>query len=375
LCRDPSPPSELQVAQPAPNPLPTPGIDPVYEGGEQIRINTLVNGARFTLKRGGTPLGTWRTWGYAHLVGLTPPYSAGEILEVTQALCPGNPPSPPGSTTVRPCSALPAPVVAPVQDGDTSITLLDFVPDARIKVFVNGVKTGDGGGSVIMLSSPVPHGATIHVLQTLGSCVGSTVWETHVQCVAPPVAANPAALDLFPVGHKAYDTSTLTFLGETLNVKGTVYYPAQSDGEGTPFNERLAGLGRVPIVFMAHGNHGRFHDPVNRNIESCSNPGGWVEIPNHEGYDYFQRQLARMGIIAVSVYSNQANCRDFSITTIRRRAELILASIQRFQDFDSGVDPIFVGRIDFARVGLMGHSQGGEAVVVVPEISPPFQRA
>src|SRR6266487_6170646 len=77
-----------------------------------------------------------------------------------------------------------------------------------------------------------------------------------------------------------------------------------------------------------------------------------------------------MGIIAVSVYSNEANCRDYSITTIRRRAELILASVRRFQDFDGGVDPIFTGRINFARVGLMGHSQGAEAVVVVPEIVP-----
>ena len=54
-----------------------------------------------------------------------------------------------GSVTVLPCSALPAPGVEPVQAGDTSITLTSFVPDAEIKVFVNGVKKGDGSGPVV----------------------------------------------------------------------------------------------------------------------------------------------------------------------------------------------------------------------------------
>jgi hypothetical protein len=75
-----------------------------------------------------------------------------------------------------------------------------------------------------------------------------------------------------------------------------------------------------------------------------------------------------MGIVAVSVYSNQTNCRGFSATNMRMRAELIIASIAHFQSLDSGGDPIFGGRLDFDRLGLMGHSRGGEAVVVVPEI-------
>lgn len=35
-----------------------------------------------------------------------------------------------------------------------------------------------------------------------------------------------------------------------------------------------------------------------------------------------------------------------------------------FQGLDTGGDAIFGGRIDFSRVGLFGHSRGGEAVVV-----------
>ena len=66
---------------------------------------------------------------------------------------------------------------------------------------------------------------------------------------------------------------------------GSVYYPAEDDGQGQPFNSRLAGVGRVPIVVMAHGNH----SPAD---------------PSYLGYDYFQHALAKMGIIAVSVDCN-----------------------------------------------------------------------
>jgi hypothetical protein len=153
---------------------------------EQIRITNLVNGARFSLYRNGTDLGTWRTWGFAHLVGLNPKLSAGEALEVRQRMCPGTE-SDPGGTTVKPCADLPAPVVAPIQAGDTQITLIEFVPDAVIKVFAGAEKIGEGGGAVIQLVRPVKKGEIIYVIQSVGDCEGQTARELETQCVAPPV--------------------------------------------------------------------------------------------------------------------------------------------------------------------------------------------
>ena len=95
----------------------------------------------------------------------------------------------------------------------------------------------------------------------------------------------------------------------------------------------------------------------------------WLEIPNHEGYDYLQRQLAGMGIVAASVYLNETNCTAYTTTNIRHRAELILASIAHFRALTTGGDPIFGGRIDLGRVGLMGHSRSGEAVIVAPDVA------
>jgi hypothetical protein len=349
LCNDPSPPSVIEVSQPPPIPLAAPGIESTYTGSQQITVTNVVNGGLLTLSRNGVVQFSFASWGIRHLVTLSPPLSAGETLAVSQQLCPGDPPSVTTTTTVAPCSALPAPGVDPIQAGDTTVTLTSFVSDARVKVFVNGVKTGEGAGPMVALTRAVARGDTVDVLQVLGACVGSTVQELTVQCVAPPVGFDPTALDLFPVGVTSYNAGPLTVTsGHTQNVAGTVHYPADTDGIGTPFNTRLAALGRVPVAVLVHGRHGG--------------------TTSHLGYDYLQDQLARMGIVAVSVDCNESDQWGGWADNIRDRADLIIASIAHLQSLDAGGDPLFGGRLDLGRLAMMGHSRGGDAVVVVPEI-------
>jgi len=359
LCGDESPPSIAYEAGPPPSPLPGPIIETVYEGGEQIRIINVVNGARFDVYRNGVNQGTWRTWGGAHLVGLSPPLGAGEVLEVSQRMCPGDPEGTGDPTEVEPCSRLPAPKIYPIQLGDQHVLITDYEPGAILKVYINLNKVGEGGGPVVILSQPVQSGDVVHVEQVLGTCQGQIVTEVTPVCVAPPVTGDPSALDLFPVGFLDYTDGAL---------KGSVYYPAQDDGEGQPFNERLAELGRVPIVFMAHGNHATRHNPGNRQEEACSAPETWPTIPNHKGYRYFQEALAKMGIVAVSVDCNATNCAAYSIANIEERADLIIGSIDYFKTLDSTSGSTFENRINFEQVGLLGHSRGGDAVVLVPEV-------
>jgi dienelactone hydrolase len=145
-----------------------------------------------------------------------------------------------------------------------------------------------------------------------------------------------------------------------------VFYPAERDGRGTPFASSIRG--RVPIVFIAHGNHATHHNPANRNDERSPTcgvlPPGFLVIQNHKGYSFFQRQLAQMGVIAVSVDCNETNgCVSLDATNIGLRADLIGASLAHFRSLDGGSDPIFGKRIDFSKIGLLGHSRGGEAVL------------
>lgn len=365
LCQDPSPPSEKQITQTPPSPLPTPGFDPVYQGGEQLRITNIVNGARVTLYRNGTNQGTSRCWGYALLWGLEPPFTAGETFAAVQTMCPRDPPSDRGKTTVEPCSRLPAPLVGPVQYGDKRITLTDFMPDAIIKVYINLSKVGEGGGPVVQLTRSINYGDTVYVEQVLGTCQGQTIRKIIPGCVDPPLTYDPSALNLFPVGNMDYADG---------HIKGSVYYPANKDGVGESFNERLSVLGRVPIVFIAHGNHHTHYDPGNRLHEGSPNcgggiPSGWVEIPNYKGYNYFQKQLAQMGIIAVSVNCNETNgCTACGPINIQDRVELINDSIEYFRQLDADNRSHFHQKINFGSVGLMGHSRGGNAVVWAPEL-------
>ena len=340
LCDDPSAPSEAHTAAAPPAPLPAPSVPNPIEEGEQLEVLSIVNGARVTVSRNGTNLGTWRCWGHGVLIGLSPRFTVGETFEAEQRMCPGDPPSPTGSGTVQPCSALGAPGVHPVQTGDQHVHVTSFHPDAIIEVFVNLEQVGSGSGPIVFLTDPIEAGDVIHVGQVLGQCVGQTVLEIDPMCVAPPIGSDPSSYNIFPVGEEEYVDG---------DVHGIVFYPAEDDGVSTDFNERLASSGPVPVVFMVHG----MHSPAD---------------PSYLGYRYLQRELARMGLIAVSVDQNTINAGGPSgVANIEARADLMIDNIAHFQGLNASPGKFF-GRIDFSRVGLMGHSRGGDAVVTVPTV-------
>lgn len=340
LCGDPSPPSIEHLTGAAPSPLPVPVIAPQYAGGNQLDISNIVSGARVTVLRGGVVQGTWGCWGGALRVHLAPAFSAAEVIGAYQSMCPGEPDSGTGTMTVDTCANLPAPQVGPIQAGDTAVLFTAYAPGAMLSVWINGSPAGHGGGPVVPVNQVIGFGDTVIVAQDLEGCIGHKALLITVPCIDPPVAGDPSALNLFPVGVMDFASGPN---------KGRIYYPADDDGTGVPFNARLAALGRVPLVVMAHGNH---------------DPG----VPNHLGYEYFQHDLAKMGHVAISVDCNAQNGMGYSTTIIERRADLIIGAISVMQQMDADAASVLFGRIDFGRTGLMGHSQGGEAVVLVPEV-------
>jgi hypothetical protein len=341
LCHDQAPPSAESTASNPPNPLPMLTIDPVFAGGQSVTVRNVVNGATVTLYRGGANQGTWPCWGGSIVInGLTPPFGSGETFSAIQHMCPGDPPSKPGTGIVQPCSSLPAPQIGPVEARDTQIVVVNCQPDAIVKVFVNGVEAGASGPPIVNLNVTLKKGDTIIVVQDLAGCKGQNALQVTVACVDPPVGADPSGLDLFPVGFTEYNNGT---------THGSIYYPAEEDGKDKPFRKRLAELGRVPIVVMAHGNH---------------DPG----TPSYLGYDYFQHDLAKMGIIAVSVDCNAFNGPGGGVGNIVDRADLIIDNIKFLQKLDADAGSIFSQKIDLKRLGLMGHSRGGDAVVTVPTL-------
>ncbi|MBK8258897.1 MAG: peptidoglycan-binding protein [Polyangiaceae bacterium] len=176
---------------------------------------------------------------------------------------------------------------------------------------------------------------------------------------------DPSTGGTFQPGRITYDIGPRTVLGVSLNVRGTIFYPATAGGSNMPFD--TTGGATQPIVFLAHGNHGTFHDPANRSNEDCFTSPGWLPIANHDGYSYLQEALAGLGIISVSVDCNDTNCQGLSPTNIRRRSGLIVESIRHVISLAAAASgSVLEGHVDFSKTGLLGHSRGGEAVLVVP---------
>jgi hypothetical protein len=96
----------------------------------------------------------------------------------------------------------------------------------------------------------------IFITQAYGKCKrsGLFLYLAKFECFNPKITYDPSHLDLFPIEYMEYSVG---------DIKGDVYYPI---GDG-PF----------PIIFMAHGNHGIYYNPTNRNQESCTQNPGWIE--------------------------------------------------------------------------------------------------
>ena len=123
--------------------------------------------------------------------------------------------------------------------------------------------------------------------------------------------------------------------------------------------------GPYPIVLMVHGNH----------ISTESS-----EI----GYDYLGEMLASQGFIAVSVDENFLNGAPFAsgneygkISNIKDyifssnfgpdymvRAIVLLETLKQFRVWNEEEKNKFYHQFDFSNIGLMGHSRGGEAIII-----------
>ncbi len=103
------------------------------------------------------------------------------------------------------------------------------------------------------------------------------------------------------------------------------------------------GEGTFPLVLIFHGNHHPLH-------------------PSHEGYEYLTKLLASHGMICLSIDGNFLNGGVWG--EMDARAILILRHLQRWRQWNSSPEHTFYQKIDLEKIGLAGHSRGGEAITV-----------
>lgn len=144
---------------------------------------------------------------------------------------------------------------------------------------------------------------------------------------------------------------------EDLEIRGQLYYP--------DFSERAE---RSPVLVLVHGNHGSCDSGQDSANASCAQ-----FKRNEAGYAYLSENLASWGYTTFSVSQDQLMMRQDNAKGkgMHQRRMLIAATLDALGAADAGtlvdgdhvnVGNTLAGHLDMTRIGLMGHSRGGDAV-------------
>ncbi|MDA0184285.1 alpha/beta hydrolase [Solirubrobacter phytolaccae] len=137
----------------------------------------------------------------------------------------------------------------------------------------------------------------------------------------------------------------------TVQLRGSIYYPGN----------RATGS---PVIVLVHGNHS--------SCDSGSAPNCTAFKRNDRGYAYLGENLASWGYTVASIDQDQLMYyQDGTARGMHQRRIIIAAMLDKLWDANTAPIPAgdnaniggaLVGKLDFSRVGLMGHSRGGDAV-------------
>jgi hypothetical protein len=137
----------------------------------------------------------------------------------------------------------------------------------------------------------------------------------------------------------------------TLPVRGSMWLP-----EGYS--------GKSPLLLFVHGNHGE--------CDSGKGPKCTMYKRNDEGYAYMAKNLSSWGYTVVSLDQDELMARqDGQGKGMHARRLLIMAMLDDLKAASegtvvTGANPAMAtllnGKLDMTRIGLMGHSRGGDAV-------------
>lgn len=142
--------------------------------------------------------------------------------------------------------------------------------------------------------------------------------------------------------------------------KGTYISPA---GKEMPYNIKgIIGIpegdGPFPLVLITHGSHS--NDNENLRFDT--------------GYSYLVEELAKQGLVAVSMDMSKAYTWKYGDNDDREKSQYLatehLNSLMQANKGEQGGYPTdfnLVGKIDFNRIALVGHSRGGETIFDIAE--------
>jgi hypothetical protein len=175
-----------------------------------------------------------------------------------------------------------------------------------------------------------------------------------------------------PASSGAAPTAAAANESITVPVRGVMYQPATKPGKS-------------PLILLVHGNHGECDGKVVEKVvegvtikeeervsgPACVTNGGFYKR-NDEGYAYLGENLAKWGYTVVSLDQDELMARQDGLGKgMHNRRLLIMAMLDDLKAASEGTVPpgadanvatLLGGKLDMTRIGLMGHSRGGDAV-------------
>lgn len=186
--------------------------------------------------------------------------------------------------------------------------------------------------------------------------------------LAAPVSAGAAAPDPAVLGARTVTTIEYD-AGSTLvtDPQTQVTYPEELEGA----IYLPSGTGPFPVLLFLHGRHSTC---AVVGIEAlgpratCPATAATKNIASYRGYAYLAQNLASHGYLTLSVNANSINSVDWAGDAgATERAQVIARTLDKLGEWNAAAGPgavgtQLVGKVDLSRIGLMGHSRGGEGV-------------
>lgn len=139
-----SPESDPVLVKPAPNPVPSPSVDPnsLVPGNDAVVLANLYCGAGVTVFDHGASVGGGYATESANWCSISPPLQTSSMISAVQTLCTASKPS----EEVRPTGKLEAPVVlGPICEGTRFVIVRKTTVNANVVLLCGGKIIGYGG--------------------------------------------------------------------------------------------------------------------------------------------------------------------------------------------------------------------------------------
>ncbi|CAN5538773.1 hypothetical protein BH23CHL4_BH23CHL4_15290 [soil metagenome] len=232
-------------------------------------------------------------------------------------------------------------IMTPVAEGDRAVWVSHVTPGAHVSIWQGSSLLGRVEATEPVVRVPTsPVQGAIHAIASL---CGSDSSSALVEAIRSP--CNDGGYNFAAEQFKKYADFDVPDVVDgaafTMPMEGQLYFPSD-DGKSWP-----GGARNLPLVIIAHGF--------------------WRPMANsYLGYDYLAHHLARWGTVVYSLNLDEVNNRTGWGNGAHQyaRGEIILRAIDLLRG-----DRDLSRRIDFDRVGLIGHSMGGEGVVLAQHLN------